>query len=263
MSSSVKAGEFSKLVASLREGLEKYLPDSSEEAQVVFESTALVQISYASVKNFAYAAYAKEFGINDLPHMISSRVTYIEATLICLVTAVHNLFFGIVYSALVVATLGLSQNFRNSCKLHWIQMTYGLLGAGIGIAGTLLPYVGMMANAYLLYSIMQSFKACYFKDNSRFERDFVEFIQQMAIKHSFFFYDLARSRVSLTEYLHVYEPSLKHIEGRIHSARRMDDLIQLIVDIFKQWPKVGLAPIKSKKFKTTQLGSPAGHHHYV
>lgn len=263
MSSSINSNQFTKLVATFSEGVEKYLPDSSEETQVVLESTPLFQISYASLKNFPYAYSAKEFGINDLGHMLKTRVIYIEATLLCLISAVHNLCFGLIYSALVVGTLGLYQNFRNSCKIHWIHMFHGLLSVGIGLLGTLLPYYGMAANAYLLYSIMESFKACYQKDISRKQREFVEFIQNMSIKYSSFFYDLWRSRVSWSEYEYIYRPSLKYIEGRIHSAQKMDDLWKLAKDIFDQWPKMGLVTDKSKEFAGARIESPAGHHHYV
>ncbi|NGX60476.1 MAG: hypothetical protein KR126chlam3_01651 [Chlamydiae bacterium] len=236
MSSKVQFYALSGLMSSIREGMKKYLPESSDKGQIVLESSALLQVSYASLKNIPYEFLEKDF---SLTQMLASRVTFLEAGLMSLASAVTNLFFAIVYTFLVVLTLGLSENLLARCKVHWMHMTYGFIMTGISACGVIRPYYGIGLNGLFLKSTVNATVRCYEKDLSRFQRPLINYIQKIAKQHSPVVHDFARSGKE-QRYQDYYKYSLEHIEGRIHSAKRMEDLTNLAVDVFRQWPKMGL-----------------------
>lgn len=255
-----EAINISKLIRSIKEGVKRYLPESSKWVVVLLDSTPIVHISLASLKNLPFAFLANEFAVNDLSHMLSSRITYIEATLLCLVSTICNIFFAIFYSGLVIASLGLSHNLNTSCRIHWINAAYGIASVGIGSVGSLFPSYGVGLNWIFLTSIVRTFLYSYEKDVSRFEKDLIRHVQSLASEHMYVIYDFFRTRVREGEFKGKYMPSLEHIESEIFSAKRMEHLLKLLSDIFKKWPEMTISPELEKKQK---LASPAAHHHYV
>ena len=264
MSRIQNSSEVSLVFHSLRQRLARYLPESSERAQVILQSGALFQVSYATVKNIPYALLSKEMGTNDLSHFISARVTYIEATVMALASTVCNLAFAFFYTGLSIATLGLSDTFNFGTRMHWRHVTYGAVSTGIGAVGVLLPYYGAGLNLLFLQATLNIMKACYGHDVHLFERPLLKEIQDIARNYSTIIFNYTREKVKNDlSYQEVHKPSLEHIERKIHEAQRMEDLIDLALKVRQQWPRVGFSeyteiPSNSSK----QLGSRAIHKHY-
>ena len=265
MSSPVSAG-FSLMFQSIREGIRNYLPASSTQTWDVLESSSILQITSATLKNLPYISYAKEFRIDDICHVISSRVTFIEASLMILVSLVHHLFFAVFYTGLIlIPPIGFSENIRASCRMHWSQIAYSCVSLGIGLVGVVVPYYGVGINVLFLNATWNSLIENYDRDVNLFERPLVLEIQKIFEKNSAFIYNSFRVRINDEwRYKSYYKPSLEHIEKRLYSAKRMNDLISLVVDIKTQWPQVGFSVIPSvSDASAAKLGSPAAHDHYV
>ena len=49
------------------------------------------------------------------------------------------------------------------------------------------------------------------------------------------------SRSDEWRYKNTYLPSLEEIERRVENAKRMEDLVNLAMDIYRQWPYLGNA----------------------
>lgn len=190
-----KNSGFSHLFHSVREGLGRYLPEASYEAHIILESSALVQLSYTSLKNVPFAFLAKEFDINTISHSLSTRVDFIEATLMCVVSLIYQLACTIFYTAAVVGTIGLSDHLNFRCSLHWTHATYAFISSGIGIVGVIYPYYGVGLNLMLLLSIWKSVKSCYDHDVYHFERPLIEKIRDIFQENKAFIYNTFRERV--------------------------------------------------------------------
>jgi|GEM_PF-3346710 len=236
MSSAQPLTVFSGLLGSIHEGLNKYLPESSDKGRVLAESSALFQLSSASLKNVAYAFFEKGFSPIQ---MLASRITFFEAGCMSLASTMVNLFIALVYTGLCVTTLGISFGLRSRCKIHWMHVMYGVVATAICACGVLSPYYGIGLNGYLVVSEIRAFKYCYQKDISRKERLLVEYVQQVAKDHRHIMKQFIEARTDRWIYDDQIQPALSHIEGRIHSAKRMKDLTTLASDIFYQWPKMG------------------------
>ena len=109
------------MVPSLLGGIDRNLPASSGSAITILKSSALVNTSYTILKNLPYSLHASVFGVNDFPHVLSSRVSFLEGALISVASTVHNVFFALIYSALVLGTLGLSTTLASDCGEHWLK----------------------------------------------------------------------------------------------------------------------------------------------
>jgi hypothetical protein len=223
------------MLTSVHEGLDRYLPESSDKGRVLGESAALFQLSSASLKNVAYAFF--EDGFSPVG-MLASRVTFLESGVMCLVSTAMNVFFAVAYTGLVIATLGISFSLRTRCKLHWMHVAYGGVASAISACGVLSPYYGIGLNGYLFYYELQSFKQSYQKDISRKERHLVTYVQREMNKHRHFVYSFLKAKTDDWKYENKVRPSLEIIESRIDSAARMEDLTNLASDIFYQWPEV-------------------------
>ncbi|MDN3506669.1 MAG: hypothetical protein P0S96_05520 [Simkaniaceae bacterium] len=237
MSSEQSLTAFSGLLGSIREGLDKYLTESSDRGRVLGESSALFQVSSASLKNVAYSFF--EEGYSPL-QMLATRITFLEAGVMSLASTATNLFFALFYTALCVATLGIAFSLRTRCKIHWMHVAYGAVATAISACGVLSPYYGIGLNGYLLVNEIRAFKLCYQKDISRSERLLVEYVQQMAKDHWHVVRPFIKAKTEdLGKYEDQIRPSLDYIETKISHAARMEDLTKLASDIFYQWPKVG------------------------
>lgn len=257
------AVDFSSVASSLWEGVGKYLPESSDTAHIVSQSTALLQITYTTLKNLPYINFAPKFEINDVAHALSSRISYLEASLLCLASSVHNIFCAVVYTFFFIGSFGCSANINTTCRVHWVLCMYGILGMGIGFIGMAKPKYGMYLYIWLMSNILEAFKQGYQRDNIRSEREFVEYIQDMARKYSSFFHKFFQHNEE--NYKNFYKDSLIHIEARIHSARRTNDFIELIKDFRNEWPFMGSSSAKKNSPQPLKksLGSTAALHHYV
>lgn len=143
---------FSPLVTSVRELLQKSLVHSSSRVTLVFHSSALIHIAYNTIRNLPYSFEARNFVINDLSHFISSRVAFLEGALISIAATVHNLFFAIIYTGIAIVTFGLSENaLAKDRNYHWINAYYSFLSIFTAIASVISPKYGSYLNIGLFY----------------------------------------------------------------------------------------------------------------
>ena len=240
---------FSQIVPSLRKGLDNTLPASSGRAVTILKSSALVHATYTILKNLPYSFFASTVGVDDFPHMLSSRVSFLEGTLISLASTVYNLFFVVIYSALVLATLGLSQTLINDCSEHWMNSYYGLLFTGAGMASVVTPHYGTWLSLILFYYLGLSLKTDYESDIFHFERPLVDGVQgffgNKSNRELILNYEKDRWHKDNVKYKEEVEPSLNEIFKRIKEAgeeegRRanLDDLINIAYEFFRKYPNM-------------------------
>lgn len=263
MSSIQDSTELSLIFHSLRQRLARYLPESSERSQVILQSSALFQVSYATLKSIPYAILSDDLGTNDFGHMLSTRITYIEAAVISLSSTVCNIAFALLYTALSFATLGLSTSMNFAMRKHWHHVTYALASTGIGLVGMVTPYYGAGLNVYLLYATLNMMKKCYGHDVHLFERPLLNELQDIARNYAPIAYNYTREKVKNDlRYQELLKPSLEYIERKIHTAERMDDLINLALEVRAQWPKVGFEDQTLPSSDSQKRTSRAIHKHY-
>ena len=248
----------SKAYQAYEDILLRYLPESSGRAYRILESTALLQITYASLKNAPYAFAGSQLGIYDVCHMLSTRVTFMEASLLALASVVHNAFFTVVYLGLMVMTLGFSDHFVYCFSKHLNHTIDGLVAFGIGIVGVVTPYYGVGLTVMLLISKMKGFMKAY-RDHDlyKFETDLLASIRDFVDKYQVYAYNLGHAAHKEHQYQTEIKPSLDYIKKKILIAGKMDDLLDLLIEIRDRWPKLNVAPVPVSK------SSPAAHQHYV
>ncbi|NGX37961.1 MAG: hypothetical protein K1000chlam2_01129 [Chlamydiae bacterium] len=257
-SNAIGTQDLSEVYHAYEDILQKYLPESSQRAYRIIESSALLQITYASLKNAPYALAGKQLGIYDLCHVLSSRVTFIEATLMALACVVHNVFFTLVYFGLSVGTLGFSEHFVYCFSKHLNHTIDGFCACGIGILGVVTPYYGVGLNVGLLMTKMKEFLKVY-RDHDiyKFETDLLSSIRDFVDKYQIYAYKLCHATHKEHQYQTEIKPSLDYIKKKIHTAGTVDDLFNLLIEIRDRWPKLYEIPISVSK------NSPAARPHYV
>jgi len=238
MSSKVAQNEFSPMMTSIRDGLERYLPEFSEKGVTVLRSSALAHTAFAILKNVHYSFFASAFGVNDLPHVLSSRVANVETALISAVSAVHNLFFAVFYTLLVVATLGLSYTVAAHCREHWVNGIYGVVTTSIGMVSVLTPYYGTGLNLLFFRSIWRSLMSDYQHDLNLFERPLLRKVKAIWKENRTLIFDFTRLKVGDLRFQNEFKPSLNHIEKKLYESEKMDNLVDLMVDIWRRFPKM-------------------------
>lgn len=290
---------FSPMVSELQDTMERYLPDSSERGRTILESSSIAQIYYASLKNVPYAylsggemleklkelsskaqnleftqipkaiisvigeAVCSFFQMLITPEALDSRITFVEATSMAVVSAVHNLFFAVIYTCFSVMTLGFSKKINLRCRIHWAHFVYGFVGSGIGILGVISPFCGVSLSLLHGVSILNGFRKSYARDVNLFERPFLEKIKIIVHEWRETIHSFTKTKVGIKSYNEDgFQTSLWKIEHRINIAKSMDDLYILIADVWNQWPKVGI--LDTPKIQTTPslAGSPAAHDYY-
>ena len=226
-------------IASLLEGIYRYLPTTTENAKDILFSSSLLQVTYATLRTAPYALQAHEFGVNDFAHLISSRVAYLEAALLAVASTVHHFFMAVFYTAIVIITIGFSQNINRDCSRHWSHIYYGITACGIGLVGVAAPYYGYYANAGVLYYLWISLKADYRHDLNRRERQLVQQIQNVVKIHRTDIYNYFRASFSDGRYQQFFRPSLAYIEERLGLVQRMDDIFDLLIEAKQRFPNMG------------------------
>lgn len=238
MSSDSSNVDLSGLIERAKEGLRLYLPISSDKTLIASESTALLQVSYAALKCLPYSLFSSTFGLNDLSQMLSTRVVFFEAALVCLVSTVHNVFFAIIYTILSIPTLGMFGDFYSRCRVHWSHVFYGISCTTLASIGVATPKYGTGAiGAYMLYMIAGPVQDGFEEDVSRYETDIIDYVKEMAHDYSHIVYSWVRSWVKNEAAFYDYKDTLTTIEERILAANRIEDLKELAWYAFRELPK--------------------------
>lgn len=179
MASSVQSSDAAPLVNQFRDMLNDYVPESSSGAMVAVHSSALAHTAYNIIRNLHYTFLSEHFGVKDFAHFLSTRITFLEGALISLASAVHNLFFAVMYTVLVVGTLGIFQTIVRHCNHHWVNSYYSFLTTGTALASVVTPYYGSYLSLGLFGSILNSILQDYKNDISPNERQFLEKIKKV------------------------------------------------------------------------------------
>lgn len=129
------------------EDLTRFFRDS----YILLDSSALCTTTLTTLKNLPFIAIGNKLGMDDLCHYISSRASYLETLLINLASTIYSIAFAIIYSSLLVLTLGLSDKINFATKKHLYQIYYGATFLGISLLGTLVPTIGAVANVGFLH----------------------------------------------------------------------------------------------------------------
>jgi len=162
MASSVNPIGFSTFVESCRDALDEYLPNSSSSSMEVLHSSALIHTAYNVLRNAPYSFKARDFSVNDLSHFLSSRISFLEATLVSAASTVHHLFFAVIYTMVIIATLGVAENLVRDCHHHWINFYYSFLTTNSGLVSVITPqygsYLSLGVFVYVLNSILNDYK---------------------------------------------------------------------------------------------------------
>ncbi|NGX39263.1 MAG: hypothetical protein KR126chlam1_00586 [Chlamydiae bacterium] len=261
MSSEVSSRVFAGFISEIQEETEKYLPESSETVEFMIGSSAMVQASLATVKSLSYVFLNKEFGVNDIKAFFSSRLLYVETALISFSCMIHNFVMALIYSGVLLVTSGLSQSLNRSCRRHWSHFGYGVAAFGIAVLGVVSPYLGVGVYYQVMRSSLYSFKRSYWSDVNRFEKVLIGSVQKTIDKR---LEDLKKYFKTFKEdrYQNVFEPSLDHIKLRVDRLKTMDNLLELIGDIWKKFPHMGKAEQTLQPLDESILSSSARHDHH-
>lgn len=241
MASSVQSSDASPLVNQFRDMLNDYVPESSSGAMVAVHSSALAHTAYNIIRNLHYTFLAEHFGVKNFAHFLSTRITFLEGALISMASTVHNLFFAVMYTALVVGTLGIFQTIVRHCNHHWVNSYYSFLTTGTALASVVTPYYGSYLSLGLFGSILNSILQDYKHDINPNERQFLEKIKKVFNDN----YNFIRNWVQ-GHYEDTFEtemgPSLAWLHKKINEAKsihyRSDQSDQVclvdVIDVFRK-----------------------------
>lgn len=224
-------------IQSVKKGIENYLPKCNEQTWVFLESTSLIQLTGVTFRNLPYVLLANGFGINDFFHFISSRTNYLEVIWISAASTAYNIFLTVFYTGMFAITLGLNKHISYCCKKHWMHIAYCISALGIGTVGFFSPFVATVLTIRLFHRYYLVLKSNYKNDLVNFEDPLVK-----AIKDAFL-----QNRNRLITWTHdqlpdrfdkEFYPSLLDIEQRIKYAKKMDDIVALIIRIWYEFPRM-------------------------
>ena len=240
MVNKVQSGDFSPVLTSLKQGIQKYLPYSSSMGSKIFTSSALLQLSSASIENLPHVFLGKKMGNNMIWGFFSSRVTYLEAGLLSLASIIHNFVMAQIYTMAVICTLGLSDSLNFSCEKHWSHLGYGVIATGISTVGAVVPLGGIYLYSQWILRFVRSFKSNYQHDVNLFERQLIKEIKSIFKKHRPLIYKFTEARTEKHRFQAEFKPLLQYIEKQLKESKKMEDLVNLLFQIRDRFPKMGL-----------------------
>lgn len=229
--------ELAPTIQAVKKGIETYLPEATQEAWIICESAALMQLTVVTLKNLPYSLLAHGFGINDFFHFISSKTNYLEVACISIASAAYNVFMAIFYTGMMAVTLGLSTQFNYSCKKHWMHIVYSITALGISIIGVISPFVGMVLTVRLYFHYYQVLKSNYKNDLANFEDPLVRQIKNAFLQNKKTIEGSINDLVP-DRYDKEFGPSLLEIDNRLKRVTKMDDLINLFIFIWYKFPQM-------------------------
>lgn len=209
---------FYPLVTDVRAMLKEELPESSSGALAVLQSSALVHTAYNIIRNSHYTFFAKDFGVNDFAHFLSSRIAFIEGVLISAVATVHNLFFAIIYAALSIATFGHSDTIIRHRNHHWQNSYYSLLSTGVSLLSVLTTYYGSGLSVLLFINIFNSILRDYKKEKAVNDTQIYTRIKVIFNKHYQIIYDWSKGYYKTT-FEKQEKPALEWLKTMINEAK--------------------------------------------
>ncbi|MBS0629357.1 MAG: hypothetical protein JSS30_03930 [Verrucomicrobia bacterium] len=245
MASPVKTFGFSSFLDSFRDTLDEYLPKSSSGSIVALNSSALIHTAYNVLRNAHYSFKAADFGVNDLSHFLSARVSFLEGALISLASTVHNFFFALIYTIAIVGTFGVAQSLVNNCNHHWINCYYSFLTTGSGLASVITPQYGSYLSLGVFVHVLNSILNDYKDDIGNREPELTGRVKKIFKQYFETINNWARS------YYDNYEPEVKNsldwlmeqvteAEAIFYNPDKPDEvyLFGIIDEFWKKFPKL-------------------------
>ncbi len=132
--------------------------------QGILGSSALWNLSFTSLKHTVSPK-------NSLSEAVTSRVSYGEATVHSLVSAVYNCAIAALCTAALLFTFGLNTKINNAFQKYWIYTALAAASLAIATIGIISPEAARIANLSLL-------TFCGTVVIHQFERDLLPIAQQ-------------------------------------------------------------------------------------
>ena len=117
------------------------------------DSGPLANVCLVSLKSAPYVLDPSNPVVSHFDNALSCRMRYLEAAVISMASAVHNVVFGLVFTALSVLTLGQVKPIVDQMRKHWIHTALATAASAIAFVGTVSPTLGVKANAAALFGI--------------------------------------------------------------------------------------------------------------
>src|SRR5579871_4780322 len=112
-------------------------------ARDVIDSSALANVSLVSVKSIPYIFHKDNGIVKEFDNGVSCRLRYLEAAVLSLAAVVYNVAFGLIFTALSVATLGQIKWISDQMRKHWIHTVFSVATLAISTVGTFSPELGI------------------------------------------------------------------------------------------------------------------------
>ncbi len=112
-------------------------------ARDVIDSSALANVSFASVKSIPYVFHKDHGVVNEFDNGVSCRLRYLEAAVISVAALVYNVAFGVIFTAISLATMGQIKFLSEQMRKHWIHSALSIAALGISCVGTVSPEYGI------------------------------------------------------------------------------------------------------------------------
>ena len=223
MSSST--GSKAAFLSSMADAFNKYLPNSFAESHTIIDSSALTQIFYTSCKNIPYSFLANEFGINDVAHFFSSRIKFLESSILALASMVHHLFFALLYTGLVLVTAGSFQSISDSCTAHWTHVSHAAMAIMIAVVGVVAPYYGTYTCGGVAYYLLDSVEGNYRNDLNWHENDLLAKIRTAVDNNWYEITQAVKLWVKNDDrYGQVFLPAMEQAKEKIEFALTVDEV---------------------------------------
>ena len=124
--------------------------DSIKTAFDFVDSSALANVSLASLKSVPYTVFNKTELFQQFENPLSVRLRYAEVAFTSAASTVYNLALALVCTLATVVTLGQVQMLTDQMKKHWIHTALAAASVGIATVGTVSPEHGIKMNAGLV-----------------------------------------------------------------------------------------------------------------
>lgn len=117
------------------------------------DSSPLMNVSFASVKNVPYGFFGDNKLIQQFDNALSSRMRYAECAWMSTASLVYNCAFAVVFTAVTLLTLGQVKMLREQATKHWTHVALAVMSAVTATLGVLSPRIGIVVNGAMLYAV--------------------------------------------------------------------------------------------------------------
>lgn len=223
----------------MKHAIDENLPDSSDTLHVFLHSRALEIVTLTTLKNLPYIAFGSHLEINDCSHFLSSRVDYLEASLMTLASFIHNFVMTFLYMGLAGLALGFSDQLNFFCYEHWQHTVFSTAFFGVAVIGILIPSLAALANFKLIESGYNVLKGNLENDRQKFEKPLIKQIQTIYEEYKGDIEDVFRASFERAVFAIDISPLKEKFNKRINEIKNLPELWELVVRIYRDWLNPG------------------------